>query len=72
MWECLGWVLRLLRGETSVLGSYMGSDLSELLSAFEIVEGVGCLAPSVDYCGVIAVTKQVTDSLEREVSILAE
>ena len=50
----------------------MRSDLGQLLSAFEIVEGGGCFAPTVDYCGVIAVTEQVTDSLEREVGILTE
>ena len=40
-----------------MLGDYVGSDLSELLLAFEIVEGGGCLTPTVDYCGVIAVTE---------------
>ena len=59
-------------GERSTLGGYVRSDLGQLLSAFEIVEGGGCFAPTVDYCGVIAVTEQVADSLEREMGILAE
>jgi hypothetical protein len=35
-----------------------------------VVEIGGCFATTVDYCGVISVTEEVADSLEREESVL--
>ena len=53
-----------------MLEQCIGSDLGELMSTGGIVERRGYFATTVDDCGVITVTKQVADSLKRELSVL--
>jgi hypothetical protein len=59
-------------GEDGVLAVCGGSDLGELVSVGGIVEICGCLATTVDYCGVVTVAEEVPDSLEGQQCVLTE
>ncbi len=59
-------------GNCSVWAVYTGLDLGELSSALRGVEVSGYFAATVDNCGVVTVSQEAADLLERELGILAQ
>ncbi len=59
-------------GECLVWAAYAGLDLGELLSPLRCVEPSGYFAAAVDNCGVVAVSQEAADLLERELGVLAQ
>ena len=51
---------------------YAGLDLGELSLALRSVEVSGYFTAAVDNCGVVAVSQEAADLLERELSVLAQ
>ena len=51
---------------------YAGLDLDELSSALRAVEASGYFAAAVDNCGVVSVTQEAADLLERELGVFAK
>ena len=51
---------------------YAGLDLGELPLALRGVEVSGYFAAAVDNCGVVAVSQEAADLLERELGVLAQ
>ncbi len=51
---------------------YAGLDLGELSAALRGVEVSGYFAATVDNCGVVAVSQDAADLLERELGVLAQ
>ena len=55
----------------SVWAVYACLDLGELALAFRGVEVSGYFAATVDNCGVVAVSQEAADLLQRELGVLA-